>query len=254
VNGGGVKNSSHLLTCYAIKAAKGQPKHVPVTGIHANNEFGAETLDTIKEQELCIPSFVNPVCGDGEVNQPGEECDDGNLVSGDCCSDTCQLENCAFTFSGVMTNLPIASLAGWTQCYADSYGNFGTSLSSILGACTEANLLLACRTTGSPMLLVAANAPRADVIFDTGTSSTPHDANGVGWYYNGSYSWGFAPQGDPINRNACATVASPTYPGGPDPDKRLCWHTSSGTISSGWRCGNDDFLGNGFDRLVFQRP
>ena len=32
-----------------------------------------------------------PGCGDGVV-QPGEQCDDGNLVSGDGCSSTCQFE------------------------------------------------------------------------------------------------------------------------------------------------------------------
>jgi len=30
-------------------------------------------------------------CGDGNIN-PGEECDDGNLVDGDGCSSTCQIE------------------------------------------------------------------------------------------------------------------------------------------------------------------
>lgn len=34
-----------------------------------------------------------PYCGDGIVNQAGEECDDGNNVSGDGCSDICLLES-----------------------------------------------------------------------------------------------------------------------------------------------------------------
>ena len=34
-----------------------------------------------------------PVCGNG-VQQAGEQCDDGNLANGDCCSSTCQLETC----------------------------------------------------------------------------------------------------------------------------------------------------------------
>ena len=37
-----------------------------------------------------------PVCGDGVttpgVNGTGEQCDDGNTVSGDGCSSTCQIE------------------------------------------------------------------------------------------------------------------------------------------------------------------
>lgn len=33
-------------------------------------------------------------CGDGIINQPSEECDDGNLVSGDGCSAECKIEAC----------------------------------------------------------------------------------------------------------------------------------------------------------------
>ncbi|MCD6429109.1 DUF4215 domain-containing protein [bacterium] len=33
-----------------------------------------------------------PVCGDGIINQPNEECDDGNTISGDGCDSTCHLE------------------------------------------------------------------------------------------------------------------------------------------------------------------
>lgn len=39
-----------------------------------------------------IPFISISYCGDGEVNQPSEQCDDGNNVSGDGCSATCQLE------------------------------------------------------------------------------------------------------------------------------------------------------------------
>lgn len=39
---------------------------------------------------LCIPA---PVCGDGII-QAGEECDDGNTVNGDGCSEYCKREEC----------------------------------------------------------------------------------------------------------------------------------------------------------------
>jgi len=42
--------------CYQAKPASGQPKHIRVTGIHVNNQFGPEQLDTVKEEELCVPS------------------------------------------------------------------------------------------------------------------------------------------------------------------------------------------------------
>jgi len=42
--------------CYQAKPAKGQPKHVPVTGTFVNNQFGPEQLNTAQEQEFCVPS------------------------------------------------------------------------------------------------------------------------------------------------------------------------------------------------------
>lgn len=33
-----------------------------------------------------------PVCGNGRLDAPSEQCDDGNLADGDCCSATCELE------------------------------------------------------------------------------------------------------------------------------------------------------------------
>lgn len=35
-----------------------------------------------------------PACGDGVINQPSEQCDDGNTVSGDGCDAFCQKEGC----------------------------------------------------------------------------------------------------------------------------------------------------------------
>lgn len=36
-----------------------------------------------------------PVCGDDVLDQPSEQCDDGNTSGGDCCSPTCQFETTA---------------------------------------------------------------------------------------------------------------------------------------------------------------
>lgn len=49
------------------------------------------------------PTNGSPTCGDGIVQRPLEECDDGNLVNGDGCSTTCNLEPgeyCTFTQGG----------------------------------------------------------------------------------------------------------------------------------------------------------
>jgi cysteine-rich repeat protein len=37
--------------------------------------------------------IVTPTCGDGTID-PGEQCDDGNTISGDGCSAQCQIESC----------------------------------------------------------------------------------------------------------------------------------------------------------------
>jgi hypothetical protein len=116
-------------------------------------------------------------------------------------------------------------------------------LSTVLAQCPGDYMLLAGGPVASSTWDVVAAAPRADVLTDTGTSNTPHDANGSGWYYTTSYSWGFAPQGSPINRFACDTIDSNSFPGGAtDGDHRLCWHTTFGRIDWGWRSGRTDFL------------
>jgi cysteine-rich repeat protein len=224
------------------------------------------------------------VCSGGVCTHPGDPCTGGaecanvcdeandtcNVPAGTpctpagdpCINDVCNgygqcgVNVCMFTLSGVLTNVPVSSLTGWTQCYTDTYGNSGTALVDILTSCNQGQLLLACRPTGSSTLQVLANAPRTDVIFDTGSSNTPHDGNGVGWYYNDNWSWGFAPQGDVINRSSCDIVAS-SFDGysGPDPTERLCWHTGGNFINSGWRCGaNDRLFSSAFERLIFQAP
>jgi hypothetical protein len=149
-------------------------------------------------------------------------------------------------FSGVQVNTPISALTGWTMCYSDTFANGSTSLATILAACSKANLLLACRVTGSPTLATFAHAPRADVIFDTGTgANSTHSANDVAWYYNGSWSWGYLPSGQTANRNSCDVGAT----GATD---RLCFHTGSGLINAGWRCGSATGLFSGsYERLIF---
>jgi hypothetical protein len=146
-------------------------------------------------------------------------------------------------------------LQGWQLCFSGPYGDSGPALSDVLSNCNGGLLLLAGGPNGSPTLTVLAAAPRADVIFDTGDSNTPHDANGSGWYFSGGLSWGFAKQGDPINRDECDTVADSDDPTGPNGDLRLCWHTFGGALEGGFRAGTVDFLNSepsGYTRYVYQ--
>ena len=75
---------------------------------------------------------------------------------------------------------------------------------------------------------------RADVLHDC--SSAPNCvrvANGVGWYYSDSYSWGFVNGTDAVTRSTCDIAST-------NQDYRLCWHTSTG--SGGYRCGSQTEL------------
>ena len=99
-----------------------------------------------------------------------------------------------YTFSGVATNVPISTLlnSGWTICYTDTYGQSGKSLSQIRAACNGTLTMLACGPNGGSVTTyaVAAYANSSDVWYPTGTGNVPHNANGVSWYFDQSYSMG----------------------------------------------------------------
>jgi hypothetical protein len=215
-----------------------------VGGTPANNGLSCDDADGCTSGTSC----TNGSCGNPQSQIV--TCVEGDM----CCPAGCANDkDCLYWESGVQNNVPLASLTGWTQCYSGTYDSF-TPMSQLLQQCDKAKLLLACRATGQSDLQVVAMAPRADVLFDCSSiSSCTHDANGVGWYYSDSYSWGFAPAGSPVNRNSCDIIDSQTYPGGAsDGDQRICWHTGGGSISSGWRCGKPDFIGSTYERLVFE--
>ena len=155
--------------------------------------------------------------------------------------------------SGPQTNVdesvPLAG--GWSVCYSDTHADT-ESLATVLDNCDGEYLLMASGPPASTTFDVLAAAPRADVLFDTDTSNTPHDANGTGWYFDDSWSWGFAAQGDAIYRNTCDYGDSPTFTGPWDAD-RLCWHTSSGNLGSGWRSGSTyDLDSSNYRRVIME--
>ncbi len=153
-------------------------------------------------------------------------------------------------FVGVQTNIAVSTVLddGWTLCFSDVYANASARVNGIQETCSREELLLACRRAGDSFLTVAAHAPRADVLFDTGMTEIPHDANGVGWYYSYGWSWGFAPQGEPITRSPCDTHQA-------NAESRLCWHTNVGSLIGGWRCGAAIGLSGDatYERLIFHR-
>ena len=149
--------------------------------------------------------------------------------------------------AGVQTNVPVANVTagGWSVCHSSTYADSSSSIAAIQAACSGQQVMLACRPTGNPNYTVLAQAPRSDVFFDTGTGNTPHNANGVGWYFNNNYSMGFAPAGAPISRSSCDTANTG------DP-MRMCVHTGGGNLNTGWRCGATTGLNfnNGWERVI----
>jgi cysteine-rich repeat protein len=47
---------AHLM-CYEVKRAREEPKHVRRFGVQVANQFGAETLDSVREETLCVPAL-----------------------------------------------------------------------------------------------------------------------------------------------------------------------------------------------------
>ena len=250
--------------CYIAVCNEAQQTCVAQPG---NNGAACDDGNLCTGGETCS----NGQCTGGVAANNGTMCDDGNgctggttcsngicgnpqsqiqqCVNGDqCCPAGCAGDtDCLWYVSGVQQNIPEAQLTGWQQCYKGLYADFSPSMSQILSQCSKSKLLLGCRQVGQTTFHTLAMGPRVDVIFDTGTGNTPHDANGVGWYYNDSYSWGFAPQGEPITRNSCDTTNTGN-------ENRLCWHTGGGSINGGWRCGAATGL-NGdttWERIVYQ--
>ncbi|TMB40671.1 MAG: hypothetical protein E6J55_20745 [Deltaproteobacteria bacterium] len=56
-NGEPVHNPDAHLVCYVARPARGQAKHVPRAPVYVHDQFGPQTLATVKEDELCIPSL-----------------------------------------------------------------------------------------------------------------------------------------------------------------------------------------------------
>jgi hypothetical protein len=175
-------------------------------------------------------------------------------VSGDgCCAPGCTAFNDADCFAnapGVQQNISIASLTGWSQCYSADYADASTNLTTLLAQCSKPKLLMACGSTGAATYTLLAMAPRPDVLFECGTTTNcTKQSNGVGWYFNNSWSWGFAPGGQPVNRNSCDfnSGGTQTVPG-----LRLCWHTSGNAMSSGYRCGSNAIFDASLKRAVYQ--
>jgi len=150
---------------------------------------------------------------------------------------------------GPQQNVALSTVlgGGWSLCYSATYSvSLGNSALDEVAGCGGGpgnNIMLAGRATGSDTLLLLAQAPYADVFFNTGiNSNVTHNANGSEWYYSDNYSWGFTGAGQSVAKGQCDTLS------GTD---RLCLHTIAG--SGGWRVGNVTNLNDSrdYEKLIF---
>lgn len=150
-----------------------------------------------------------------------------------------------FWSEGIVEDIDLDALFGWRLCYRGRYRDDGDDVDDILDECDGESLLLGCGRSGSPALELAAMADRDDVLYDCGDDEDCfHEANEVGWYYSDHWSWGFLPPDREVERNSCDTEER-------DGHLRMCWHTESGELTEGYRCGNADDQAHGYDRYVF---
>ena len=205
------------------------------TEIPANNPVNPPPA----QQPPAAASDAPPASSSENDTKPGEP----NGTSGSLLSGIFRLE-----FSGVRTGLPVNELHGWKQCWSSPYSSI-IKLTDILAKCPGKNLMLACRNSRNPEILeVAAHAPRADVLFASGACpDCTHVANGSIWYYHEDFSWGFAAIGDKVVRASCDGGD------GPFATSKLCWHTTNGNISDGFRCGTHKNLNSStiWERLIY---
>ena len=72
----GILNPVPHLMCYEVRLAASSPPFSPAGRLFIHNQFGDDILEGFRPRELCVPSFKNPgTCGDGAVNNFGEECE-----------------------------------------------------------------------------------------------------------------------------------------------------------------------------------
>src|SRR5439155_15402802 len=83
--------------------------------------------------------FTTVDCGNG-ILDPGEECDDGNLRNGDCCSSTCQFEAAGTVCRAAAGFCDVAETCSGSSatCPADGLKAAGTVCRSAVGACDVA--------------------------------------------------------------------------------------------------------------------
>lgn len=110
-NNGMLDNGAEVLAHFHGPAMPGMTAGVQVTLPLGSPKIGSQVISALQQTQVksdlwyinihstsCGAGEIRgqvvrtPTCGDGIVDGPGEQCDDGNNTNGDCCSSTCQNE------------------------------------------------------------------------------------------------------------------------------------------------------------------
>ncbi len=204
--------------------------------------------------EVCndIDDDCDGTVDEGYVELLGEPCTVGQGVCARESIYQCDPEGRGggYAFEGIRQNVALAEIeeGGFEECFSGVY-NGNENIAQILEDCGEGILLMGCMPNGAEALTLAAMGERDEVLTDVGNvRDAVHNHNGVDWYFNDSYSWGFAAEGSGVARGSCDTSNV-------QPEFRMCWHTSNGALSSGYRCGNQFLNGNaGWTRVIYHKP
>src|SRR5438477_550404 len=106
---------------------------------------------------------IAAVCGNGFLD-PGEQCDDGNTVAGDCCSPTCQFEPAGQACPSTTPCLAATTCDGAGVCGG---GTPTTAACNDGNACTTADTCAGGVCVGGPAPVCPTSAPVAAVTADT---------------------------------------------------------------------------------------
>ena len=212
-----------------------------------NGEIICAAFDIEPSHETCngIDDDCNGAVDD--VAGVGEACADG---AGQCAVEgvlACG-DRVALPLNGIRQNITEATLRanGFEPCFRGRFdGN--ENIDQVLRACDGAVLFMGCGEPQPGTFQLGAMGERDFVLLDNGQQPSPVNVhNGVNWYFNDSYSWGFSPVGLPLARNSCDTENA-------QGDQRMCWHTGGGSLNFGYRCGNNSNAGPDVRREVWQQ-
>jgi hypothetical protein len=151
--------------------------------------------------------------------------------------------------TGIRKDATLSGLqaAGWRKCFEGAYAD-SSDIAALLAGCTGRYMLLGCRASDTTDALALAAADLRTVVTQPDATGAVHVVNGVGWYFNDSWSWGFFPAGDAATLDPCDSSQT-------SKDQRMCWHAVEGVLTPGYRCGDNQLNTDAtWRRLVMVHP